>query len=307
MDYLQLSFPITRTEFNIIEALLERVGAISISSTDAGDLPILEPKPGETPLWQNLILTALFPANKNRRKVETQFKLLWEPSRLSTLVWQVLPEQDWERAWLTDYSPLQFGRNLWIGPQAFTPPPTVKASLFLDPGLAFGTGTHPTTSLCLQWLSEQNLEGKTILDFGCGSGILGLAALKLGALHVTGVDIDPQALQASHENALRNQIASQTCQWISVSTLSQGNPLTADILIANILANPLIELRNLLLSHLKPNGNLILSGILETQAEAVQTAYGSSIKWSEPKTLEGWVVLRGEKTNATLTEMKNAL
>lgn len=287
MAYLQLSFPISEQEFEKIQALLERSDPLSLTTMDAEDQPILEPKPGETPLWQNLMVVALFPENKNRQKIENRLRFYWGEERMKTLKWEKLPEQNWERAWLNDYKPLQFDNNLWVGPHDFTPPAKVKTSLFLDPGLAFGTGTHPTTYLCLEWLANQNLQDKTLLDFGCGSGILALAALKLGAKEAFGTDIDPQALIASLDNAKRNDIGSE------FSVNYKGNPV--DILIANILANPLIELASTLISYLKKDSMIVLSGILEEQAEAVKAAYAKEIHWIETKIKDGWIRLVGEK------------
>lgn len=292
MRYLQLTFPISEHEFLDVENLLDRSGALSITTSDAEDQPILEPKPGETPLWQNLILTALFPENKNKEKVQNRLKHFLGEARTADLKWELLAEQDWERAWLDDYKPLQFGNTLWVGPHSFTPPNDVKAHLFLDPGLAFGTGTHPTTFLCLEWLSEHDLQNKTLLDFGCGSGILALAALKLGALKVTGVDIDPQAIEASKDNATRNKIPLSQFDLRLFEEIAGIKPV--DILIANILANPLIELANTLTAFLKPSGFIVLSGILEEQAVSVKEAYLSSIDWIETKTQDGWVRLVGQ-------------
>lgn len=288
MAYLQLTLPIVDSEFSEIETILDRLGALSITTSDAEDEPILEPKPGETPLWKNLVLTALFPVNKNKAKIEN--RLGQRP-----FTWAVLEEQNWERAWLKDYKPLQFGNTLWVGPHEFTPPADIKASLFLDPGLAFGTGTHPTTYLCLEWLSENDLEGKTLLDFGCGSGILALAALKLGAKRITGTDIDPQALDASRDNAKRNQIDEKHCHWILTDATHHQDDGKVDILIANILANPLIELAPNLISSLKTGSMIVLSGILAEQADAVRQAYLQDIEWLETKVQDGWVRLVGRK------------
>lgn len=290
-EYLELSFNLTRDEFPEVETILERTDALSITTMDAEDVPILEPKPGETPLWAELKLTALFPLNKNRAKVARalQFKLGERP-----LQWQELVEQDWERAWLKDYEPIQFGQRLWVGPQDFSAPDSAQAKLFLDPGLAFGTGTHPTTYLCLEWLSDATIQDKTILDFGCGSGILALAALKLGAQSIIGTDIDPQALDASRENAKRNQIDPKQCSWM-LWPAEHSQDDTVDILIANILANPLIELAPILISFLKPGSMIVLSGVLEKQALEVQKAYLTDIHWIETKSKDGWIRLVGQK------------
>lgn len=291
MKYLQLSFFVSDNEFPEIEAILTRSGALSITTTDAEDQPILEPLPGETPLWQSLILTALFPHNKNKQKIADRLGLYFGAERLKTLKWEILQDEDWERAWLTDYQPLEFAKTLWVGPYSFVPPHDVKTHLFLDPGLAFGTGTHPTTYLCLEWLAGQNLHEKTLLDFGCGSGILALAALKLGAQRAIGTDIDPQALAASRDNGVRNHIDPWELKLYLPDALPAG--LKTDIVMANILANPLIQLSSVLLSYLNPNGALVLSGILAEQAESVKEAYSTQIIWLESATKEGWVRLVG--------------
>ena len=291
MTYLKLQIQITEDQFPLLEDALSRSGALSVSATDAEDQPILEPKPGETPLWQNLCLSALFPANKNQAKVENRIKPYLSETQYASLLWTDLEEQVWEKAWMQYYTPIQFKNTLWVGSTEHTPPENIQAKLFLDPGLAFGTGSHPTTYLCLQWLSEQNLTDKTLIDYGCGSGILMLSALKLGAKFAYGVDLDPQALTATEDNAERNQIQKNftldlpdTFQIVS----------RADIVIANILANPLIELAQFLSSLLKPNGMIVLSGLLLEQSIAVKQAYASKINWQSQQEKEGWACLIGQ-------------
>ncbi|MCX7122365.1 MAG: 50S ribosomal protein L11 methyltransferase [Gammaproteobacteria bacterium] len=292
MAYLQLKVQIREDQFSQLDDLLSRSGALSVSAMDAEDQPILEPKPGETPLWQNLSLTALFPANKNQAKVINRIKPHLNETQQASLSWTEVPEEAWERAWMQHYQPICFAEQLWVGSTEHTPPDALKAILFLDPGLAFGTGSHPTTYLCLEWLSTQDLIGKTLIDYGCGSGILMLAALKLGAHFGHGVDLDPQALTATKDNAERNQIQGNFSldlpDTFSIET-------RADILIANILANPLIELAHFLSSLLNPKGKIVLSGLLHEQAASVKKAYALEINWINQHEKDGWICLVGEK------------
>ncbi len=292
MAYLKLQIQITEDQFPVLESALSRSGALSVSAEDAEDQPILEPKPGETPLWQNLTLSALFQANKNQRKVENRIKPYLSELQFASLVWTDLAEQAWEKAWMQYYQPVHFKENLWVGSTEHTPPAQVKATLFLEPGLAFGTGSHPTTYLCLEWLSEQELADKTLIDYGCGSGILMLAALKLGATLTHGVDLDPQALTATEDNAERNGIHSGF-----TLDLPDTFPIDtrADIVIANILANPLMELAHFLSSLIKPHGTIVLSGLLSEQAEQVKQAYLPDIQWQDQREKDGWICLVGIK------------
>lgn len=224
------------------------------------------------------------------------------PDPLPEYTLKTIEDQNWERAWMQDFKPIRCGERLWICP-SWTPPPDNKAiNLMLDPGLAFGTGTHPTTALCLQWLDANPPTGETVIDYGCGSGILGLAALLLGATKVIGVDIDPQALQATRDNCEKNHIAlSQfpVCQPEQFpqcldSSVSGGK---VDGILANILAQPLTELVKTLADLVSPGGWIVLSGILEEQAELIATIYSPWFTLSEPKTLNGWVCISGQRNN----------
>jgi ribosomal protein L11 methyltransferase len=269
---------------------LVELGAVSVGFEDAGDQPLFEPKPGETPLWRQTKVTALFEeeadAAEIRNAVETEFG-----DRLAGWESTILEDQVWERAWLEHFKPIRFGQRLWICPTGFAPPEPEAVNVILDPGLAFGTGTHPTTALCLEWLDGQDLAGKTLIDYGCGSGILAVAALKLGAAQAFGVDIDAQALTASAENARKNGVE---------AGLTLGYPKDlpaepADVLVANILAGPLIELAGDITGRLKPGGRLALSGILATQVEQVRKAYESRIDFAPGRLLEDWALLTGTK------------
>jgi ribosomal protein L11 methyltransferase len=266
------------------------LGAVSVGFEDAGDQPLFEPKPGETPLWRATRVTALFEEDADeaaiREAVAAEFgeKLAgWESS--------VLEDQVWERAWLEHFRPMRFGQRLWICPTGFEPPEPAAVNVILDPGLAFGTGTHPTTALCLEWLDGQDLAGKTVIDYGCGSGILAVAALKLGAARAFGVDIDAQALTASADNARKNGV--EAGLTLGYPKDLPGQP--ADVLVANILAGPLVELAGDISARLRSGGHLALSGILATQVDQVRGAYADRIDFAPARFLEDWALLTGTK------------
>ena len=189
------------------------------------------------------------------------------------------------------FQPMQFGKRLWICPSGFEPPEPDAVNILLDPGLAFGTGTHPTTALCLRWLDSLAWRGDTVLDFGCGSGILAVAALRLGASKAIGIDIDPQALTATRDNALKNGVEAR----LACLEASQSASEVCDVVVANILAGPLVELLPRILNHLKPGGRLALSGILEDQAATVRSAYESTVTFEPDEVLDGWVILKGTR------------
>ncbi|SMF96731.1 ribosomal protein L11 methyltransferase [Methylomagnum ishizawai] len=266
------------------------LGAVSVGFEDAGDQPLFEPKPGETPLWNRTQVVALFEEGADeaavRAAVEARFGGGLRDWRAS-----VLEDQVWERAWLEHFKPMSFGQRLWICPTSYEPPEPDAVNVWLDPGLAFGTGTHPTTALCLEWLDGQEVAGKTVLDYGCGSGILAIAALKLGAVLAHGVDIDPQALTASADNARKNSVEAGLKLYLPKALPA----LEADIVLANILAGPLVELAAAILAPLRPGGGLALSGILATQADTVRAAYADRVEFAPTLVREDWALLSGVK------------
>lgn len=270
-------------EVELLTEALENTGALSITLTDKNDNPVLEPGPGETPLWPEVIVHALYSEEVLAYQAKEQLTPGYKHLQFSV---HILPDQNWERAWMDDFKPQLFGKRLWICPSWLTPPDPEAVNLILDPGLAFGTGTHPTTKLCLQWLDQADLNNKSVIDYGCGSGILALAALKLDAKCVHAVDIDPQALQATENNALSNEVT---------SNLTIGFPETlatsADVLLANILLAPLLTLQKNFRSFLKPKGILVVSGILCDQASALIEAYQPHFKHLQTNELEGWSLL----------------
>ena len=282
MTFYEIEFPLATLSSETVEAALVKIGASSITLVDRGDEPVLEPKPGEIRLWGDTLVRALFEECSGAVELDAVRKLDLLAGALGQHIAQTarvnpVKDQDWERVWLTDWKSMRFGRRLWVCPTAADLPDDANAVVVrLDPGLAFGTGTHPTTALCLQILESLPISGRSVIDYGCGSGILGIAALKLGAVHVTAVDLDPQALLATRDNASRNGVASS----IDVRGVDMpGIELRlrpAYCVMANILAGPLIELAPKLTAACEPAGHLLLSGLLKTQAYAVKAAYAAA-------------------------------
>jgi ribosomal protein L11 methyltransferase len=271
MRFYEIDFPLGGLSSESVEAALLEAGASSITFVDRGDEPVLEPKPGEIRLWHDTLVRALFPESSDAALNLDRLATTLGPHVTNTARVRAVEEQVWERAWLAGWKSMRFGRRLWICPRAAAAPEDSQAIIVrLDPGLAFGTGTHPTTALCLQILESLPITGKTMIDYGCGSGILGIAALKLGASHVTAVDLDTQALLATRDNAQRNAVAAQ------ITVQGVENELHAAFcVVANILAEPLIELAPKLTAACELSGYLLLSGLLTTQAYSVKAAYAS--------------------------------
>ncbi|MBE02529.1 50S ribosomal protein L11 methyltransferase [Marinobacter lutaoensis] len=295
MPWIQLQIPADPDTADQLEDLLMALGADAVSMEDAADQPLYEPDPGTTPLWSQTRVTGLFQSGQDIEQLCAEIRDAWHQQTqqsLADIEVTLVEDKDWERAWMDDFQPLRFGDRLWIVPSWHSPPNPDAANLLLDPGLAFGTGTHPTTALCLEWLDGQDMSGKQVIDYGCGSGILGLAALLLGAAHVTGVDTDPQALEASRDNALRNGIETHRLDLY----LPENEPDTpCDVLLANILANPLIDLAPRLARLTRPGGDLVLSGILAPQAREVMAAYEPWFLMDEPEQKEEWIRLTGRR------------
>lgn len=269
-------------------------GAVSVTFEDAADQPLYEPKPGETPVWRDTRVVALFEEGFDTVALHTELLAELGEGCAQRISRETLEDRAWERAWMDHFQPMRFGRRLWICPSTLELPEEAAGGVCvdLDPGLAFGTGTHATTALCLEWLDGQELAGKTVLDFGCGSGVLAVAALLLGAGQAIGVDIDPQALLASRDNAAKNGVESRlTCFY--PEQLPAG--LQADAVLANILANPLVDLAPTLAAHCKPGGAIVLSGLLAEQAEQVGLAYRAYFRLDPPRLKDGWARISGVK------------
>ena len=290
MNWVQLSLLATADQVGWIEERLNETGAVSVTLSEAEDQPIYEPAPGETPLWNKVLITGLY---NDDRQPEEILEHLGEDPALTPWRYELLEDRVWEREWLQHFQPLRINEKLMIWPGEEAPPADSGTVLRLDPGLAFGTGSHATTSLCLDWLSENCEPGMTTLDFGCGSGILAIAALLLGARYATAVDIDPQALVATRANAERNGITIDRLMTLDPETWSNSPHHTrpVDLVVANILAQPLIDLEPILRAQLAEGGKLLLSGILTEQCDAVVAAYSGGLRLIESVEMDGWVRL----------------
>jgi len=318
MSWLELKFPCSKDAVESLESLLWEVGALSVTLTDAADEPLFEPGVGEIPLWNDIVLTGLFEGGADAHAIQLALITAHAPAVLPALHFNILPEQDWVRSWLVDFKPMRFGQSLWVCPSitdaaswyeqhrelfiAMEQPGQIVMKL--DPGLAFGTGTHPTTSLCLQWLDAQALHDQQLVDFGCGSGILGIAALLLGAASVIGIDNDPQALTASADNCRKNNVAAGRlplylpAAFDGVTSDLDFRPM--DGVMANILAGTLIELAPRLTALVRPNGWLLLSGILHQQGDDVIAAYSPWFTRFEVAAEGDWIRISAtRKVNTT--------
>lgn len=302
MPFLELSLSCTEREQPRYERALEDVGALAVTLADAhaeapDEQAIFEPGVGEMPLWGELVLTALFPADTPEALLLHALDAVDDGLDWSRARFREVDDQDWERAWMDRYEPLRFGERTWIVPWNHDLPDGVDevrdAIVRLDPGLAFGSGTHPTTALCLQWLDtlarERVLDGAHVLDFGCGSGILALAALKLGAAQATGIDNDPQALTATHDNAERNGVDDRLEVHLPDAAPEHAYP----VVVANILASALIALADTLAARVAPGGRIALSGILAGQEDEVIASYAAAFDELRVERLEDWVRIDG--------------
>jgi ribosomal protein L11 methyltransferase len=289
IHWLQLHLTVDKSQAALIEHLLETLGAVAVSLGDAGDEPMLEPGPGETPLWQATRITGLFDGNTDADALRSRIEQALTAHIGRSLRLERLAERDWERVWLDQFKPMRFGRRLWIRPSGSTIEADDAVVVDLDPGLAFGTGTHPTTALCLTWLDGSDVRGKRVIDFGCGSGVLAIAALRLGAAHAVAIDHDPQALIATTDNAARNGVRDR----LTVVGSEEVPGDRAAVVVANILANVLVDLAPTISSLVEPGGQLVLSGILADQADDVMQAYAGSVKFAPRIERDGWVLLHG--------------
>ena len=290
-DWIQIKLRTTNQSADTIAELLEQLGALAVSYTDAEDSPILEPKPGERRLWPNTEVTGLLEQGTDPKPILAVLKQLLGDH--IPMVATTLEDKNWIRAWMDQFKPLKFGQHLWICPSWLSVDEKDSVVVMLDPGLAFGTGTHPTTSLCLSYLDSLDLKDKDVLDYGGGSGILAIAALKLGAKSATGVDIDEQALIASKENAKRNGVEDKL--QLIMGTDKKLDLPQFPITVANILAGPLAELEPIIASLTQSGGKLALSGILTEQADSVIEAYSKDFVMNKVKDLDGWALLTGTK------------
>lgn len=293
MSWLELSVRVRRKNAPLIESLLQNEPVLAVTMTDDADDPVLEPGIGETPLWPSVCVTALFEGDTPLESLTRLLSLVPGVDRPQQVNLRRFEDQQWERVWLERFKPMQFGSGLWIIPGDQEIPQQAEYVLKLDPGLAFGTGTHPTTRLCLNWMDGHDFSGQTVVDYGCGSGVLGIVAAIKGAAGVTCVDNDPQALVASRENAVRNQVAEN----VRVLLPAEFRPRPSNVVLANILAGPIIDLAPTLLASLQTGGWLVLSGILKEQAAGVVAAYRNHLHDVSITEDDGWVRLHGQKSD----------
>lgn len=288
MAWQQLHIATDPRHADAFQDSLEDLGAAAVTLTDGADQPVFEPPPGARPLWNTTVVTALFEDGVDLDRVLAALGeqgLAFADHRVEPLA-----EQAWERAWMDDFQPMRFGERLWIVPSWSEAPQPDAVNLKLDPGLAFGTGTHDTTALCLEWLDGADLRGRRVLDFGCGSGVLAIAALLLGADAAVGTDIDPQALTASADNAAANGVGERLSLCLPEALAAQEQ---YDLLVANILAGPLIELATTLAGRCRPGAPMALSGILADQAAAVREAYAPWFDLAPTRQRGDWVRIDG--------------
>jgi ribosomal protein L11 methyltransferase len=293
MPWIQLKIDVTAQHAEQVGDMLSANGALAVTFLDAKDTPMYEPKPGETLLWPDTRVVGLFDAEFDMPPVIAKLGKAKVLSENFVYKLDPLEDKEWEREWMDNFHPTQFGKRLWICPSWRDVPDQTAVNVMLDPGLAFGTGTHPTTALCLRWLDGLDLTGKTVVDFGCGSGILAIAALKLGAKRVIGIDIDPQALLASKDNAERNGVVDDIEVY-----LPQNQPeLQADIVVANILSGPLRELQDIITAYCKPDGLLAMSGILGNQAQGISDLYQRDFDMDSIAVEGDWARVSGIRNN----------
>lgn len=292
MPWIQIRLNTTSDHAEPLEDLLMEAGASAVTLQDAKDQPVFEPALGSTPLWHHTVVIGLFDAHTDMDAVTAFLKERAQLDPFPPYTIEIVEDKDWEREWMTHFHPIKFGSRLWVCPSWKEVPEPDAVNLMLDPGLAFGTGTHPTTALCLQWLEQHAMSDAQVIDYGCGSGILAIAALLLGAEQVTCVDLDPQALEASINNAQRNAIAEQKLRVY----LPDDCPDTAvDVVVANILAGPLVNLAPRLAQLVKPSGHIALSGILAEQADEVMQAYAPWFDLQPPVIQDEWVLIAGQR------------
>ena len=285
-DYLMLKLSIKRDQAELAEAALLDNGALSCTYQDATDVPIHEPAPGTAPLWPDVVVTGIFAQSTDEDIARHLLKTNISSFTDTEISSEKLQDADWERAWMDDFEPVQVGRKLWVVPTFCEAPDATAVNIALDPGLAFGSGTHPTTHLCLQWLARLDLSGKRIVDYGCGSGILAVAAAMMGAEEVYAYDIDAQAFDATLDNAARNNVANK----IVICRSDRDIPSEVDIVVANILLAPLLELQSRFHNLLRDDGKLGVSGVLSAQIATLAQAYATQFRHSETEIREQWAM-----------------
>jgi ribosomal protein L11 methyltransferase len=295
MTWQQLHLTCQSADLEQVEALLMELGALSISLGDAGDNPIYEPMPGDSPVWHESIVSATFGEDCDAEQLAQMLKARLPAALAQSVTCGSFKDRDWQQAYRQHFKPLQCASSLWIVPSWLEPPDPSATNLRLDPGLAFGTGSHPTTALCLAWLAEQELRDLELIDYGCGSGILAIAGILLGAKQVLALDIDEQALSACRANMAMNSISRQQ---IRVCLPQDAGKNTADLLIANILAGPLVDLAPRLAGMVRPGGKILLSGILNSQLNEIQSAYETFFAMDPAREREEWICIGGSRRSS---------
>ncbi|MEC8887538.1 MAG: 50S ribosomal protein L11 methyltransferase [Pseudomonadota bacterium] len=296
MNWLQIHITVQQSQVEICESLLLSLGAVSVTLDDAEDQALLEPLPGETPLWDNVIVTGIFQQDEEQPlDADALSQFISTQIEHTAIRSEVIEDQAWERAWMDYYEPIQVADNLWIVPEWLEAPNPEVTNIKLDPGLAFGTGNHASTFLCLQWLAGLDLKDKVVIDYGCGSGILGVAALLLGAKYVYATDIDPQAVLATKQNAELNGVADRL--WVGLPEDFEAHYQDkTEILVANILAKPLMMLVETFYNLTVPNAQIALAGLIEEQIEDVKAAYAPYFEITgQQMREENWCRLSGHR------------
>ena len=291
MIWKQISFEVKKSETDLVSEVLMGLGSVSITYSDALDDAIYEPPVGQTPLWDNVKVNALFSSEVNQKSIETSISDICNIGVIDTVT---LKDRVWEEECQKDFPSMRFGKRLWVCPSWDTESILSNDSIVIhmDPGLAFGTGTHQTTSLCLEYLDSNPPKNLHVIDFGCGTGILAIAAVKLGAKSVIAIDNDPQAVLSSKENVAKNKCENTIT---TIHSIDQGSDRKCDLLIANILANPLVELEPLFSDLVHTNGMLLLSGILKEQVDRVVKCYSINFSNIEVANKGEWFRISGKR------------
>lgn len=290
MPWQQLTVRTPEAGAALIEEMLSALGAVSVTLQDGEDQPVFQVDLGTTPIWNNTEVVGLFEFDSPMDIIVAALRKEARLSSADSIIVEEIADTDWERVCMQDFKPMRFGERVWICPSWEAPPVVDAVNIMLDPGLAFGTGTHPTTALCLEWLDSQDLRDKVVIDYGCGSGILAIAAALLGAGKVIAIDNDPQAILASESNRELNHVDAAT---LSVHLPESADHPQADVLVANILSGPLEQLTPILASLVKPGGKLILSGVLSQQTQSLMDTYQEFFTMLAPVTREEWVRAEG--------------
>lgn len=291
MAFLELHLFLDADQQEAVEAAVEAAGALSLTLLDAEDHPIYEPGVGETPVWPRLHLAALFPGDLDRLELLAALEPGLPPRVLASASFAEIDDRDWTRAWMDGWKPMCFGGRIWIYPSMIEVPEGLEGVLVrLDPGMAFGTGTHATTALCLEWIAARDWTGQPLIDYGCGSGILAIAALKCGAPHAWAVDNDPQALVATRENAARNGVLERLTIQLPDAPLPP-----APRLIANILLPPLLALESHFGALLLPGGDACFSGMLRGQEADFRARYDARWRHRGMATLGDWIRIDADR------------